>query len=260
MNLLETIFPTDQFSIAVLSVLAWLMFGKLILGLGWELGMKLQVMRAHRVFCIDIPKGQRLREIKSSWHFLSDAIVLYVLIRFDLIVLAPENLSIILLSFAALYIWVEVWYYFTHRLMHESDIFYRIHRSHHLTRVVTPLSSISMSWIEKWVFYTCGWLGFMALISHLIPVSLFGIASYYLFHFLISLHGHSNVEASHLGPALSNLLHSGSPTSHALHHARFRVNYGFSSMFLDRLLGTYAEDTPLLQKNALANNGAKSLK
>lgn len=260
MNLFETIFPTSQFSPAMLQVLCWLAFGKLILGLGWEFGMKLQVMRTHRVFRIDTPKGQRLREIKSSWHVFSDAIVLYALVRLDLIRLAPETLEIGLLSFALLYVWVETWYYFTHRLMHSNAFFYQLHRSHHLTKAVTPLSSISMSWVEKWIFYTCGWLGFMALMSHLMPVSLYGIASYYLFHFLISLHGHSNVESSRLGLMLSKVLYSGSATSHALHHARFRVNYGFSSMLLDRMLGTYAEDTSLLQERALAKTGVESFK
>lgn len=246
--------PPGYLSDDLLYVLAWVALGKIILGLAWEGLTGTSAMRLHRVFRVEIPARQRLREIKSSWHVVSDVIALYGLIRFDLIRFAPHSLVNTLLTFMLFYLWVEVWYYFTHRWMHEYEFLYRVHRSHHLTRVVTPLSSISMSWIEKWVFYTGAWLGFMAMISWVAPVTLYGIAAYYTYHFIISLHGHSNTEASRLGCLLLKL-GMGSAASHALHHARFRVNYGFSNMWLDRLLGTYSPDTETLQYKAVAKAG-----
>ena len=253
------LFPAGYLTKELIVVLVWLAFGKVALGLAWEGLLTTSTMRSHRVFKIQIPADQRLREIRSSWHVVSDAVVLYVLTRFGLIQLAADTLANSLLTFAVFYAWVEVWYYATHRWMHANDFLYRVHRSHHLTRVVTPLSSISMSWVEKWVFYTCGWLGFVALASWVVPISLYGIAAYYAFHFIISLHGHSNTEPTRLGCLMSRL-GMGSATSHALHHARFRVNYGFSNMLLDRLLGTYSNETETLQRKAVEKAGAETLK
>lgn len=255
---LQWLLPAQQFTAPVWWTLAWLAFGKLALGFGWEAITRVAPVREHRVFRIGTDSGQRRREILSSWHVFSDAIFLYALLRLQLIQLASGSWASALLTFAVFYVWVEVLYYFTHRWMHEHDFLYRLHRSHHLSRVVTPLSSISMSWIEKWVFYTAGWLSFMAAVSWLVPVSLAGIAAYYAFHFIISLHGHSNVETSRLGALLSNHLSMGSATSHALHHARFKVNYGFSCMLLDKLFGTYSADTGLLQRRAIERRGVEA--
>ena len=57
-----------------------------------------------------------------------------------------------------------------------------------------------------------------------------------------------------------------SPTYHALHHARYRGNYAQSSPWLDKLGGTYFEDTPWafdrvksgegLQKTTLRQTGS----
>lgn len=257
-NLGQWLFPSPQFGAALWWTLAWLGLGKLALGFGWEAITRIGAVHEHRVFRIGTDTGQRRREILSSWHVFSDAIFLYALIRLGLIRLAPDSWTTTLLTFAVFYVWVEVLYYFTHRWMHEHDFLYRLHRSHHLSRVVTPLSSISMSWVEKWVFYTAGWLSFMAAASWLMPVGLAGIAAYYAFHFIISLHGHSNVETSRLGALLSNHLSMGSATSHALHHARFKVNYGFSCMLLDKLFGTYSADTALLQKRAIERRGVEA--
>lgn len=243
---------------SVWGVLAWLAFGKLLFGLIWESVASSGPVRVHRIFRISPDPGQRGREILSSIHVFSDAIALFLLINFQLIRLAPSSVATTLTTFGVFYIWVEVLYYFTHRWMHEYDFLYKLHRSHHLSRVVTPLSSISMSWIEKCVFYTGGWLSFMAAISWFMPVSLSGIAAYYGFHFVISLHGHSNVETSRLGAVLAGRFSMGSATSHALHHARFKVNYGFSCMLLDKLFGTYSADTAPLQQRAINGRGVES--
>lgn len=260
MTLTAWLFPAQIFTPQVLAVLAWVAFGKILLGIGWEALTSVPGLRAHRVFRVPVPAGQRWREIKSSWHVFSDVVVLYVLLRANLLQLAPNTLGGTLATFGVFYVWVEVFYYFTHRWMHEYDFLYPLHRSHHLTQIVTPLSSISMSWVEKWIFYTGPWLSFMAAMSWVMPVTLYGIAAYYTFHFIISLHGHSNTETSRIGCFLSSALSFGSAASHAVHHARFRANYGFSCMLLDKLLGTYADDTEQLQSLAVQRNGVTSLK
>jgi sterol desaturase/sphingolipid hydroxylase (fatty acid hydroxylase superfamily) len=221
--------------------------------------MKTDAMQAHRVYAVEIPADQKTREVKHSWHVISDGVVLYLLVALHLINFAPDTLQNIVITFAIFYAWVETWYYFTHRLMHKYDWLYKFHREHHLSLAVTPLSSISMSSVEKIIFYTGGWLTFMAAVSWIVPVSLYGVVAYYTYHFIISLHGHSNTEATALNAVLAKI-GMGSATSHAIHHARFKQNFGFSNMFWDKVCGTYAKDTLEIQRMAIHKQGTKSLK
>jgi sterol desaturase/sphingolipid hydroxylase (fatty acid hydroxylase superfamily) len=216
-------------------------------------------MQKHRVFRVERPRGQVLRELSSAWHVIADAVVLVGLMTSGLIRLSPNSLQTNLTTFFVFYAWVETWYYMAHRGMHRSRWLYRFHREHHLSRVVTPLSSMSMSWVERAFLYTGGWLAFMSIMSWLIPISLPGLVAYYSYHFVISLHGHSNTEASSLGPIMTKA-GMGSATSHAMHHARPDANFGFSNMIWDRVLRTYDPQTSELQLKALQGSGATQLR
>lgn len=242
-----------------LAIIAYLMLGKVVLGLVFTKVTNLGALKAHRVYQVDISNAQKLREIKNSWHVISDGVALFALHYFGLINFAQESLQTALITFGVFYLWVETWYYHTHALMHKNRWLYKFHREHHLSHVVSPLSSIAMSNVEKWVFYTGGWLGFMAAISWVMPISLYGIVAYYTYHFVISLHGHSNTETSPVGAFLTRL-GMGSATSHAIHHARFNQNFGFSNMLWDKLLGTYANDTLAMQQKAIKKEGTDSIK
>lgn len=245
--------------VGVVCALAWISLGKPLLALGFEAAMRSPAMRKHRVFRVAPPPGQLMRELGSAWHVVADGIVLAVLMSSGLIRLSPGTWQSILTTFVVFYAWVETWYYLGHRAMHRSKWLYRFHREHHLSRVVTPFSSMAMSGFERAFLYTGGWLSFMAIMSWVLPISLPGLAIYYSYHFVISLHGHSNTEASGMAPFLSSL-GMGSATSHALHHARPNVNYGFSNMFWDRFLGTYDRETRELQANALHGSGQTQLR
>jgi len=246
-------------SMTFIYLIVYLTFGKLVLGLIWTKVMNFNALRAHRVYKVEISKKQKLRELKTSWHVISDGIALYALNYFGLIQFSADTWQNIALTFVMFYAWVETWYYFTHALMHKNKWLYKYHRDHHLSLVISPLSSISMSNVEKLIFYTSGWLVFMSLMSWVVPVSLYGIVAYYTYHFCISLHGHSNTEASRFNSAMTKL-NMGSATSHAIHHARFNKNLGFSNMFWDKVMGTYAPDTLAMQEKAIAKQGADSIK
>lgn len=239
--------------------LAWIALGKPLLAVGFERVMRLPHMQKHRVFRVSAPSDQLLREIGSSWHIVLDAVVLGTLMVTGLIELSPASWLSIGTTFVLFYCWVETSYYFGHRWMHRSKWLYRFHREHHLTKVVTPASSMSMSIAEKVVLYTGPWLLFMAAVSWFVPISLYGLAAYYTFHFLISLHGHSNTDASPVGPVLTGL-GMGSATSHAIHHARPNVNYGFSCMFWDRVMNSYDPETVELQRRAVRGDGVMKLR
>lgn len=245
-------------------ILGFLAFGKIILGMLWTVVMKTGPFKEHRVYKVAIPSKQRRREILNSWHVVSDAIVLYAIttlnwINFSETSLSTTSISTTVITFLALFIWVETWYYHIHRLMHKYNWFYKFHKQHHLSMVLTPLSSIAMSSVEKWIFYSFAWFGFLAIASWFIPINVYGIVVYFVLHFAISLHGHSNTEAASATLFFSKI-GLASSASHAIHHARFNKNYGFITMFWDKTCGSYAEDTMEMQRNAIEKQGAPSLK
>jgi sterol desaturase/sphingolipid hydroxylase (fatty acid hydroxylase superfamily) len=243
----------------VAASLCWIAFGKPVMAVMFEWAMRLEHMRGHRVFRVAIPVGQAIREIRSSWHVLLDALILAIMIATKLIRLSPPSVTSLITTFVLFYCWVETSYYFGHRLMHRTKWLYRFHKMHHLTKVVTPVSSMSMSTSEKVLLYTGPWLLFMGAVSWVLPISLYGMAFYYAFHFLISLHGHSNTDASPVGVLLTKL-GMGSATSHAVHHARPNVNFGFSCLFWDHLLKSYDPETAELQRRALRGDGTYTLR
>jgi sterol desaturase/sphingolipid hydroxylase (fatty acid hydroxylase superfamily) len=255
----QALFPSAIFTTAAFIALGWLLFGKLFLMFGMDKAMQKPEMLRQRVFKVAIPGGQRARELASSWHFVSDVVIVYLLLRFGLLRAAPGTFANALLTFGVFYVWVETYYYFIHRAMHHFKLLIPIHRNHHLSVVCTPSSASAMSAIEKWILSSLVWIGIPAALSWVLPISMPGVTAYFVFNYFITLGGHSNTESSPVSLKMAKL-GMGSPTTHALHHARFKVNYGFSTTLFDRLFGTYSEETDELRRRALAGNGNDSLK
>lgn len=253
----------EIFTPKFLSVLLWLAFGKLLIIELFTVLRDLPSYRWLRIFSIEVSKEQTLRELKAAWVVLTDAILLALLAGFGLIRLATESLSTILLTFLVFFVWVEIWFYWSHRWMHQSNLIWKIHQYHHLSVVNQPLTATSFSFIEKFVFYTCGWFFVPTLISWYVPISAWGIADYFTCYYIASAIAHSNTEFSYalqkrLPWGLDKLF--GSSTSHTLHHARYMVNFGgpFTAI-LDRACGTYAKDTEKIQERVSLGKSLTSL-
>lgn len=252
----------DLFTPELISVLLWLGFGKLLIIGMFTFLNDLPSNRKLRVFNIKISREQTIRELKATWVVFTDAFVLAILVGFGSIELAPNWPINVLVTFVTFFVWVEVWFYWTHRWMHHSEILWKIHKHHHLSKVNQPLTATSFSTIEKFVFYTCGWLFLPTVISWYIPICPFGIALYFTYYYISSAIAHSNTEYSysiqkHLPLGLDKL--PGSSTGHALHHARYNVNFGLLTSVLDRAFGTYAKDTEKIQERAFLGQSLASL-
>ncbi|MFB2771435.1 sterol desaturase family protein [Pelatocladus sp. BLCC-F211] len=251
-----------MFTSELLSVLLWLAFGKfLIVGI-LMLIKNLPSIQKLRVYDIEVPQEQTVRELKAAWVVLTDAMVLAILVWLGLIKLSPESFGNILLTFLVFFIWVEVWFYWTHRWMHQNDFMWKIHEHHHLSLINQPLTAISFSFIEKFVFYTCGWFLLPTLLSWYIPISAYGIAAYFTCYYIASPIAHSNMEflyslLKYLPFGMSNL--SSSATSHGIHHARCDVNFGLITSVLDCIFGTYAQDTEKVKKRLYLGQNLTSL-
>ncbi|WP_392535634.1 sterol desaturase family protein [Nostoc sp. C117] len=252
----------DLFTPELISVLLWLAFGKLlIIGLFTILN-DLPSKQKLRVFNIKISREQTIRELKAIWVVFTDVFALTLLVGFSLIRLASDSPTNILVTFVTFFLWIEVWFYWTHRWMHKSDFLWKIHEYHHLSQVNQPLTATSFSIIEKFVFYTCGWFLLPTLISWYIPISADGIALYFTYYYISSAIAHSNTEFTysiqkHLPFGLDKF--SGSGTGHALHHARYDTNFGLLSSILDRIFGTYAEDTEKIQEKVSLGEALENL-
>ncbi|MFL5788583.1 MAG: sterol desaturase family protein [Flavisolibacter sp.] len=155
-------------------------------------------------------------------------------------------------TFIIVFVWTEIWHYFSHRAMHHKSLLF-IHRLHHESRITNPLSSISFSFLEKFIF-SVGIVFPVAALSHLMPISFFGIYAYYLFYFITNVLGHSNIEIRKPGYTqtwIGSIINT--PTYHAMHHARYVKNYGLITSTLDRLFNTMWEDYDKVQSRAASD-------
>jgi sterol desaturase/sphingolipid hydroxylase (fatty acid hydroxylase superfamily) len=161
-------------------------------------------------------------------------------------------------TFVIVFIWTEIWHYFSHRAMHHKSLLW-IHREHHKSKITTPLSSISFSFLEKFIF-SVGIITPVAALSLVMPISFYGIFAYYLFYFITNTLGHSNMEIrdpeyarSWIGKIINT------PTYHAMHHARYVKNYGLITSTLDRMFNTMWEDYDKVQARAASNEPLQKL-
>lgn len=252
----------ELFTIDFVCVLLWLVAGKpLIIGL-FTLLINVPPFKSRRVFQLDLSSGQTGRELKAAWVVITDAVVLALYAALGWIQLGTNTPINTLLTFGLFFVWVELWFYWTHRWMHQSRWLWPAHAAHHLSKINQPLTATSFSVIEKLIFYSLGWFLLPVLVSWWYPISPYGIALYFTVYYIASCIAHSNTEFSyttqkHLPWGLDKL--PGSGTGHAIHHARYNVNFGLLTTILDRLLGTYASDTVKVQAKAADGGGLTQL-
>lgn len=145
------------------------------------------------------------------------------------------------LSFLALFVWYELWFYGVHRLLH-TRWGWRWHRQHHTAVVCSPLTAFSFSLGERSLLLL-GLLMFAGLGLLGVPLSAGGVAVYLMLNQLLNVIGHANVE---LTPRANWAQRAArwfvTPTFHALHHARRRAHYGLFTTVLDRCFGTVERD------------------
>lgn len=134
----------------------------------------------------------------------------------------------------ALILFNDLWFYGFHRLLHTRWMYQRVHLVHHRSVDVNPFSSYSFHLIEALLI--TGWIVPAALLVPL-PMPVLMAAQ---------VIGSLNNVMAHLGHELlpswwirAPLLRwSNTATFHALHHERFKGNYGLFTRIWDRLFGT----------------------
>ncbi|CAN7741781.1 sterol desaturase family protein [Variovorax sp. LjRoot175] len=144
----------------------------------------------------------------------------------------------LLVSFVALVLAHDTWFYWTHRWMHHPVVFRLLHRTHHRSVAPTPWAAYSFAPAEAVV--QAVFLTLTLLVLPLHPLVIF----VFLLHMIVrNVLGHAGIEmmprrwlAGRWGRWLTTTLH------HDMHHAGGRYNYGLYFTCWDRLGGTEHPD------------------
>lgn len=213
-------------------------------------------LRDKRIYRMPFFLGQVRSEFK--WvipTLIFDCVFFSALIKSGWVASDESNF---LVTVAIEFVWLEIWFYFSHRAIHHPKLYF-IHRQHHVAKVTGPLTSLSFSPAERASLLFGGFIP-IALLSLAMPISYFGVAVYLVINTLLTLYIHLNVEIVppwvHQIPVLNWL----NPVSHhALHHARYNGNYGLFTPFLDRWLKTEYSDYKDVARLAHEGRGLTSL-
>lgn len=208
--------------------------------------------KVRRIYNLEASQDQLREELNNSWltsplHAVLIGLALYSGILKD----HTESVLNFAYTFAIVFVWTEIWHYFSHRAMHHKSLLW-IHREHHKSKVTNVISSMSFSFMEKFIF-SAGIIAPVAALSSVMPISFYGIVGYYLFYFVTNALGHSNFEIREPGYAqtwIGKIINT--PTYHAMHHARYVKNYGLITSTLDRMFNTMWEDYDKVQSRAAA--------
>ncbi len=203
-----------------------------------------RVLRHKRIFAVPLARGQYRFELIGNVVFLAVTTAAFTTaLRAEIVRFGPPSLARDAGTFFALLVGFQIFYWLLHRAMHTRRLLF-LHRWHHRSQVTTPLSGQSMSAGEA-ALWMLGYIGLPFLCSLAVPIGFTGWAAYIAFNVLGNIVGHANVEPSaKLAATRTAALFANTFVYHALHHARWTVNYSFMAAGMDRLFGTESPDWP----------------
>jgi lathosterol oxidase len=212
-----------------------------------------------RIFAVPLFDGQYRFELVGNAVFIAVVTsAITAALRGGWIRFGAESASRAALTFAAMVLGFQGYYWFLHRAMHTPALLV-MHRWHHRSQVTTPLTGQSVSALEA-AGWALAWVGLPWLFGLLAPVSFWGWAAYIAFNVTGNVVGHSNVEptapiaATRLATWFANAF-----VYHSLHHARWTGHYSFQSALMDRIMGTEWSDWPALYARIVEGHPLRSL-
>ena len=131
---------------------------------------------------------------------------------------------------------VELWFYWSHRLLHENQWLYQnVHKEHHLEIVPSPIDSYILTPGET----------ILVTMSFIFPllcgfgITYRGLLTVYTYHLMMSFLVHGG---------LSRIDH------HMVHHAQYNGNYSATYPLLDTVFGTQIEKRTVKVNNEVYKN------
>lgn len=137
-------------------------------------------------------------------------------------------------SYGAVLVLQDTYFYFTHRLLHHPWLFRWLHQGHHRSRYPTPWTSFAFDPLEAigqslfLVGVICVVpLHFMTVMAVLVTMTIWAVINHLGIDHLPRSFPHQWFGKWCIGPA-----------HHAIHHRKYRWHYGLYFTFWDHLLGT----------------------
>ncbi|MBE9141459.1 sterol desaturase family protein [Nodosilinea sp. LEGE 07088] len=154
------------------------------------------------------------------------------------------------ISYGAVLVLQDTYFYFTHRLFHHPRLFGCLHRGHHRSRYPTPWTSFAFDPLEAVVqaIFLVGIvcvlpLHFITVIAVLTTMTVWAVLNHLGPDRLPAIFPHHWLGSWLIGPA-----------HHSIHHLKYTVHYGLYFTFWDRLLGTQDPTYKRLLGDRLADN------
>jgi Delta7-sterol 5-desaturase len=160
------------------------------------------------------------------------------------------------LTLVLIFVWHDTYFFWTHKTMHHPSIFRYIHKVHHLSKDIEPLSSVSFHPFEALIQSLA-----LIPILLLVPISFPVLFVYFVLEAIHTFYGHSGYELYSSGFTKHWFFkHFATSTHHNYHHERVGGHYGLYFTWWDKLTNKEFEDYHLRFEALAASNGKKILK
>jgi Delta7-sterol 5-desaturase len=138
------------------------------------------------------------------------------------------------LSYGAVLVLQDAYFYFTHRLFHHPRLFRWLHQGHHRSRYPTPWTSFAFDPLEAIVqsLFLIGIvfmipIHFITVMAVLVTMTVWAVVNHLGIDRLPLSFPHNWLGRWFIGPA-----------HHSIHHLKYTVHYGLYFTFWDKLFGT----------------------
>ena len=135
------------------------------------------------------------------------------------------------LSVLILFLMHDTYFYWTHRLFHGRFLFQHVHSWHHTFHHPNPFTAFAFHPFEAIVQ-----IGFVPLVSVLLPLHQTVLLGFTLFIFLLTTYGHLGFELRANKKGLYKIFNTS--IHHYLHHVKVHCNFGIYLNFWDWISGT----------------------
>jgi Delta7-sterol 5-desaturase len=137
-------------------------------------------------------------------------------------------------SYGAVLLLQDAYFYFTHRLFHHPSLFRWLHQGHHRSRYPTPWTSFAFDPLEAIVQSF-----FLIAIAFLIPLNLVTMIAVLMTMTVWAVLNHLGLDRLPLSfPHHRFGRWFIGPAHHSIHHRKYTVHYGLYFTFWDNLCGT----------------------